>query len=90
MQAGHYQNQYSFELDVQRLVTAMHDDHVQLDLGVLGPFVFGAPFAISSASVDGVQPPKVYILGMFFFLFILPFPSFIGARDKSKVLTTPS
>lgn len=66
VQTGHYQNQYSFELDVQRLVTAMHDDHVQLDLGVLGPFVFGAPFAISSVSVDGVQPPKVYILGVFF------------------------
>ena len=60
VEAGGYGNQYAFEADLQRLVHDMHDSHVELDAGALSPFSFTAPFAISAASVDGQQPPKVY------------------------------
>jgi hypothetical protein len=48
---------------VQLLVNSLHDAHVTLAAGALSAFSFGSPYSISSASVDGKQPPQVYITG---------------------------
>jgi hypothetical protein len=61
--AGHYTNEYSFEADLQLLVYSLHDAHVTLTAGALSAFSFASPYSISSASVDGKQPPQVYITG---------------------------
>ncbi|KAK8052192.1 hypothetical protein PG993_003577 [Apiospora rasikravindrae] len=59
--AGYYQNQYEFEVDLQKLVLAIHDAHVYLDIGITTPFVYGSPYSISSVSIDGKEPPKPYL-----------------------------
>jgi hypothetical protein len=59
--AGVYQNQYEFELDIQKLIYACHDEHLDLRAGILAAFSFGSPYAITSVSIDGKEPPKVYI-----------------------------
>lgn len=61
--AGYYNNQYAFEADLQLLIYSMHDTHVVLTAGILSAFSFASPYAISSASVDGRQAPKIYITG---------------------------
>jgi hypothetical protein len=61
--AGNYQNQYDFEADVMALVYATHDTHVSLLAGAMAAFTFGSGYPLVSASIDGVQPPKVYYLG---------------------------
>lgn len=61
--AGFYGNQYAFEADVQLLTNALHDGHVSLKAGALAAFSFGSPFEIASVSVDGQQPPKIYLTG---------------------------
>jgi len=43
------------------LVYAIHDGHVDLKAGILSPFSFGSPYAISSVSVDGKG--RVRIIG---------------------------
>ncbi len=58
---GAYKNQYDFEVDVQLVVYAMHDDHVNLNAGILSAFSFASPIEIASVSLDGKQDPKVYI-----------------------------
>lgn len=58
--AGYYKTQYHFEQEVQSLVFAIHDGHVELRAGIMSPFWFGSPVSVSSASLDGVEPPKVY------------------------------
>lgn len=59
--AGNYKNQYSFEADVQFLVSRMHDAHVTLSAGILDAFSFISPYGIVSVSVDGKQAPEIYI-----------------------------
>ncbi|KAK8127353.1 Peptidase S41 family protein [Apiospora sp. TS-2023a] len=59
--AGYYQNQYEFEVDLQKSVLAIHDAHVYLNIGVTTPFVYGSPYSISSVSIDGKEPPKAYL-----------------------------
>ena len=63
-QAGQFQNEYEFEIAVMELVYATHDDHVNLNVGILGAFTFGSPLRIVSASTDGIELPKVYIAGL--------------------------
>jgi hypothetical protein len=59
--AGSYTKQYNFEVDVQKVVRAIHDSHVELVAGVLAPFTFASPFDIVSASLDGQALPKPYL-----------------------------
>jgi hypothetical protein len=59
--AGNYKNQYSFEVDIQRLVNRMHDSHVTLGAGILDAFTFISPYSIVSVSVDGKELPEIYI-----------------------------
>jgi hypothetical protein len=61
--SGFYGNQYAFEADVQLLINALHDGHVNLLAGVFAAFSFGSPFEIASVSVDGKEPPKIYLTG---------------------------
>ncbi|KAK8042835.1 peptidase s41 family protein [Apiospora phragmitis] len=61
--AGYCQNQYEFEVDLQKLVLAIHDAHVYLNIGLTTPFVYGSPYSISSVSIDGKEPPKAYLTG---------------------------
>lgn len=63
VQAGKYLNQYDFEADVQRLVFAMHDGHVSLHSGIMSAFSFGTRWELASVSVDGKQPPRIYLTG---------------------------
>ena len=65
--AGQFQNEYQFEASLQALLTASHDLHMQLYAGALAVFSFASPFDIVSVSLDGLQPPKVYIAGMLSF-----------------------
>lgn len=58
--AGYYKTQYQFEQEVQNFVFAIHDGHVELRAGIMSPFWFGSPISITSASLDGIEPPKVY------------------------------
>lgn len=39
----------------------MHDSHVALSAGILSAFSFVSPYGIVSASVDGKQPPEIYV-----------------------------
>lgn len=61
--AGKFANQYEFEVALQLLLTAAHDSHLYLYGGALAVFTFASPFDIVSVSIDGIQPPKVYIAG---------------------------
>ena len=63
VQAGQFQNQYTFEVAVQEVVLAAHDDHLTLNAGILGAFTFGSPLRIVSVSTDGIQLPKIFIAG---------------------------
>jgi hypothetical protein len=56
-----YQNQYEFEAALQALLISAHDLHLYMDAGILAAFSFGSPIDLVSASVDGIQVPKVYI-----------------------------
>ncbi|KAL9086788.1 MAG: hypothetical protein Q9165_006935 [Trypethelium subeluteriae] len=58
--AGYYKNEYAFEADLQLLIYAMHDTHVALSAGALAAFSFASPYSITSASIDGKQPPQVF------------------------------
>lgn len=62
---GRFLNQYSFEATLQRLILSAHDSHINLVAGVLSAFTFASPYGIASVSSDGVQLPKVYIVGMY-------------------------
>ncbi|KAF2231252.1 hypothetical protein EV356DRAFT_472116 [Viridothelium virens] len=59
--SGAYHNQYAFEKDLQQLLYAAHDGHLNLVLGVTAAFTFGSFYDLVSASEDGIQPPKVYV-----------------------------
>ncbi|KAF2801731.1 uncharacterized protein BDZ99DRAFT_402885 [Mytilinidion resinicola] len=59
--AGTYKSQYAFEADLQLLVYAFHDAHVDLTAGVLSAFSFASPVEIASVSKDGKEAPKLYI-----------------------------
>ena len=63
VQAGEFQSEYAFEVAVQGVVQATHDDHVSLNAGILSAFTFGSPLRIVSASTDGIALPKIYIAG---------------------------
>lgn len=63
VQAGEFQNEYTFEVAVQEVIYATHDDHVTLSAGILSAFTFGSPYSIVSASTDGIALPKIYIAG---------------------------
>lgn len=60
---GGFPNQYAFEATLQKLIYAAHDSHLDLISGVLAAFTFASPYNLVSASPDGIQLPKVYILG---------------------------
>lgn len=70
--AGVFQNQYDFEVSLQNLVYSAHDAHLSLVSGILAAFSFGAPYGISSVSIDGIQIPKVYLTGKY--LHIVQYP----------------
>lgn len=61
--SGFYKSQYAFEADFQLLAYALNDGHVTLSAGILSSFSFASPYEVSSVSIDGKQPPKVYITG---------------------------
>lgn len=63
IESGVYNNQYDFEVAVQKLVLAAHDTHLNLAAGVLAVFSFGSQYPIQSVSIDGIQLPKIYITG---------------------------
>ncbi|KAK4690731.1 hypothetical protein P7C71_g6129, partial [Lecanoromycetidae sp. Uapishka_2] len=63
VQAGEFQNEYTFEVAVQEVIYATHDDHITLSAGILSAFTFGSPYSIVSASTDGIALPKIYIEG---------------------------
>lgn len=60
---GGFPNQYAFEATLQNLILSAHDLHLYLVSGILGVFTFASPLRIVSASIDGIQVPKVYIAG---------------------------
>ena len=65
VQVGEFHNEYEFEVAVMEVVFATHDDHVNLNVGILSAFSFGSPLRIVSASTDGIELPKIYIPGLY-------------------------
>ncbi len=61
--AGHFSNEYDFEVAVQKLILATHDAHINLGYGVLSIFTFGSPYGLVSVSTDGVALPKLFLTG---------------------------
>ncbi|KAL8797400.1 MAG: hypothetical protein Q9195_000555 [Heterodermia aff. obscurata] len=61
LETGVFTSEYAFEIAVLDLVYSAHDSHIYFYGGASDVFSFGSPFEISSVSVDGVQPPEVYI-----------------------------
>ncbi|KAH8204368.1 hypothetical protein TruAng_001419 [Truncatella angustata] len=61
VKAAFYLNQYDFEADVQGLIFAMHDAHVDLRSGIMSQFSFGSQWPIASVSIDGITEPKIYL-----------------------------
>lgn len=61
--AGSYHNQYAFEADVMALIQSTHDTHVTMSAGIMSTFSFGGWYKLVTASIDGVQAPKVYLRG---------------------------
>lgn len=59
-----FPNQYAFEATLQNLIYSAHDSHLQLTSGILAAFSFASPYNIVSLSVDGIQDPKIYVVGM--------------------------
>lgn len=64
---GIFSNEYEFEAALQTLLQATHDGHIDLEAGILTAFSFASPRDIISVSIDGVQPPKVYLTDDLFF-----------------------
>ena len=64
IQHGEFQNEYQFEVAVMEVVFATRDAHINLNTGILSAFTFGSPLRIVSASTDGIEMPKIYILGL--------------------------
>lgn len=62
--SGYYQNQYDFEVAIQKVVYEIHDGHVDLSAGILSLFSFASPYYISSASTNGKATPQLYFTGM--------------------------
>jgi hypothetical protein len=60
---GVFANEYEFEASLQMLVQYAHDGHLYLNSGILSVFTFASPYDVVSLSIDGIQPPKVYIAG---------------------------
>ncbi|KAB8226000.1 hypothetical protein BDV33DRAFT_229150 [Aspergillus novoparasiticus] len=56
-----FRNEYAFEVALNHLIHAAHDDHLELVGGALSRFTYAAPYSIVSVSSDGVELPKVYI-----------------------------
>ena len=61
LDTGVFSSEYAFEVAVLDLVYSAHDSHTYLYCGASDVFSFGSPFEITSVSLDGVQPPEVYI-----------------------------
>ena len=60
---GIFPNQYVFEATLQNLIYSAHDLHLNLEAGILAAFTFASPYGIVSVSSDGIEVPKVYIIG---------------------------
>jgi hypothetical protein len=89
---GIFPNQYEFEAALQTLLYASHDGHVTLNGGILAAFSFSSPEEIVSLSLDGIQPPEVYLVRDLadsnFFLDYRPSPiTFINGENVVTYLT---
>ena len=60
---GVFSNEYDFEVSVLDTVYSAHDSHTYLFGGASNVFSFGSPFDIVAVSIDGSEPPQVYIAG---------------------------
>ena len=60
---GKFKNEYDFESAIQQVVIAAHDAHITLSYGILSVFVFGSPYGLVAASKDGIELPKLYVVG---------------------------
>ena len=65
LENGLFLNQYAFEVTLQNLIYSAHDAHLNLYAGILATFTFGSPYELASVSTDGIQPPRIYISGIF-------------------------
>ena len=59
--SGAFNNEYDFEISLQKLIYAAHDGHLVLSGGLTEVFGFGGGDYLVSVSVDGVELPKVYV-----------------------------
>ncbi|KAK3356777.1 hypothetical protein B0T25DRAFT_139219 [Lasiosphaeria hispida] len=55
-----YKNQFEWALDIKRVLSAAADGHLGYSPAILGVFDFQRTLNITSASVDGVELPKIY------------------------------
>ncbi|OCL02172.1 hypothetical protein AOQ84DRAFT_424190 [Glonium stellatum] len=77
--AGGYSNQYDFDYDIFQLVAGTHEEHFNLNIGVLDFFQWFLNDTVVSASSDGKELPKVYA-----------YSDIIRAANDSGATWTPS
>ena len=58
-----FDNEYDFEVALQKLIFAAHDSHLYLFGGLTEIFSFGMIYPLISVSIDGIALPKVYLEG---------------------------
>ena len=60
---GRFKNEYEFEYALQQSILATHDAHINLAYGILSIWVFGSPYGLVTASKNGIEIPKIYVVG---------------------------
>ena len=59
--AGHYENEYDFEIDMWSLINSAADGHLSFIPYLMGAFQYSRS-PLVSVSLDGIDLPKVYFL----------------------------
>ena len=75
--SGRYRGEYDYQYDLYKLTLAARDGHFIFigDL-VAGIFEFTRPFYLISYSEDGIESPKIYVLGNYLRSILLPLKHF--------------
>ncbi len=67
VEAGGYDNEYDFQVDIVSLLLSTHDGHCSWQGDVYGAFLFVRSVGLYAASSDGLEPPLVYVISEFDF-----------------------
>lgn len=60
VEAGEYESEYQFQIDIDSFIRASKDGHFYLNLDLIGGFTFVRSATLVAVSSDGVETPKIY------------------------------